>query len=92
MGINICVYGPDSKDHPDWDSIRYAGDRDFLTLMATLPQIKRGNPMDDLQIRPADFVAWRQAIAAKEWPNPGRFEHLLNLLENNPDYWISISY
>lgn len=96
MGLNISVMKPDhSGDHPDWDWLRYAGDREFGKMVFDLPHITKGpnGYGDDWQyIRPADFTAWREAIAKVEWPNPGRFEGLLDILEREPDYWIYLSY
>jgi hypothetical protein len=95
MGIHICVCRPDHTEHPEWDWIRHAGDRDFAKLAATLPSdtSTMGNDLDgELHYRPSNFPAWRAAIAAVEWPNPGRFEHLVDLLEKNPECWIRFSY
>lgn len=88
MGIHICVYGPDGGDHPDWDWIRYAGDRDFPSVISGLP----AKELYGRVFRPADFKIWREAIAKVDWPNPGRFEGLMDLLEKNPKYGIYFSW
>ena len=94
MGLNISLYGPCSAEHPDWDSVRYAGDRDFAALLGKeLPTIQKGDPfIEDVMFRPADFAVWRTVVAAKEWPNPGRFEKMIDLLEANSDYWIYMGW
>jgi hypothetical protein len=94
MGLNISLYGPGFKEHPDWDWIRHAGDRDFASMIGKeLPIVQRGDGiMTDVEYRPADFAQWRKAIASREWPNPGRFEHLTDLLERNPDHWLYLGY
>lgn len=96
MGLNICVMRSDhTGDHPQWDRARYAGDREFAALAVTLPRITKGpyGYGDDwIFIRPADFAAWRNAVAGVEWPCEGRYSELLDILEREPDYWIYFSY
>ncbi len=96
MGLNICVTKPDhSGDHPRWNWLRMAGDREFAKLTAELPKTVKGPEGygDDWTfIRPTDFAAWREAIAKVEWPNEGRYEELLDILESEPKYWIYLSY
>jgi hypothetical protein len=88
MGLNIGLY-KGYQEHPEWDSACCAGDRDFAKLAGELPcEMKRESFDDDPVFRPKDFAVWRAAVAAREWPNPGRFEHMLDLLEHDPDYWI----
>lgn len=91
MGLNICLYRRDQTRHPDWDAGRLVGDREFAKLIDSLPHIAErwGDHMDfEWHYRPADFEAWRTALATQEWPTPGRFERLLDLLEADPSYWI----
>lgn len=96
MGINIIV-ADGYTEHPEWDDARYAGDRDIAVLVATLPHESRTRKgtLDfegEREYRPSDFTAWRIAAADREWPNPGRFEHLIDLLENDPEFWIYLSW
>jgi hypothetical protein len=98
MGINISLYkvGPQRiKDHPDWDFLRHAGDREFAELASGLPHVVHRESWDDEgMVRPADFPAWRSAI--EEWektaPNVGRFTKMLAILEAEPDCWIFFGY
>lgn len=96
MGLNICVYGSGTDEHPDWDWSAYSGDREFAAMISKLPH-KRENrlPEPDLELfyRPTDFAIWRKAIAAGNWDNgPDRYLALVDLLENNPECWIYLSY
>lgn len=91
MGLNICVIDRNAKDVPDWDWIRYAGDRDFPGVVGDLPTVSN-EKLYDGAFRPVDFPAWRERVSGREWPNPGRFERLLDLLEANPDWWVYYSF
>lgn len=93
MGLNISLYDTKGRDHPDWDFTKHSGDREFASMVSELPCETLGDPSDvynfvGYHYRPADFAAWRAALATREWPNPGRFEHMLDILEREPDYWI----
>lgn len=99
MGLNITLYRKGSADSlAGWDDAKLAGDKDFASLVAGLPSSVKieeswAAPHDfDWHVRPADFAAWRAAIASREWPNPGRYEHLMDLLEANPDLYIYFSW
>lgn len=97
MGVHIQVQTADGKDHPDWDWVRYAGDREFADWTAGLPTQNLKPPpsswADDIDYayRPVDFPAWLAALPADR-PNPDRFPALLRLLEANPDLWIRLSF
>lgn len=95
MGVHICLIDSISfADHPDWDYIRYAGDREFASLLFALPTVDI-EAEDVPLMRPADnggLFVWRQAIAAYPWPNPGRFEYLCALLAKHPNYWVHLSW
>jgi hypothetical protein len=95
MGLNISVCRKGNFDQlPGWDWVRHSGDRDFQALVSALPATAKVEenwcaPYDfEFYVRPADFAVWREAIAAREWPNPGRFEWLMDQLEANPDFYI----
>jgi hypothetical protein len=90
MGIHLCIQTTNGRDHPEWDFTRMHGDRDFVQLMFDLPSAKAGEVGE--YTRPADIGAWRTAVAEVEWPNEGRYEALLDILEREPSYWIYVSY
>lgn len=93
MGVNLHIYRADGTEHPDWETGRLVGDSDIARLVPTLPcTIIRDDPSDKPDYRPSDFAAWRAAAAAREWPNPGRFEQLIDILELEPDARLSISW
>jgi hypothetical protein len=95
MGVNICVVNRSHKEHPDWDAFRYAGDKEFAAMISEFPSTEENwgsQPDFDWHIRPTDFHAWRAKLAEREWPNPGRLEALVDLLEREPDYWIRFSW
>lgn len=89
MGVNICIeHAISGEDHPLWNDARHSGDNDFVRdLLGELPTIAR----DHNTVRPSDFAAWRSAIAKRTWPNPGRFELMIDILEKEPVYWLHIS-
>lgn len=94
VGVNICIKKPEThEDHPDWSWFRMAGDRQFAAMVPELPLVAKGEDGDEwLYVRPADFRAWRNAIAKVEWANPGRYDGMLDILERDSDYWIYLSY
>jgi hypothetical protein len=96
VGLNIYVMRSDHRgDHPRWDWLRYAGDREFATLASTLPRVTKGPDGwgdDWVFVRPASFEVWRKAVGNSELPNPDRYFELLDVLEREPDYWIYFSY
>lgn len=95
MGINICMVDGAGDRVPEWDWIRYAGDRDFPQVVSGL-EIEQAPAslcvrVDDYLFRPKSISAWRARIAEVDWPNPGRFEHMLDLLEADPNRWLYYS-
>lgn len=94
MGVNIYCETLSGQVHPDWDSSKLAGDRDFAAMIHQLPhrQEKRDEMDIEGKYRPTDFPAWRAAIAAQTWPNPGRFEHLMDILEADETQFIYLSW
>jgi hypothetical protein len=92
MGIHICLRNAAGKDHPDWDWIRHAGDRDFPHWTKDLPRVE-GEPKGWTEdaFRPLDFPRWRAALP-EDRINPDRFPHLLNLLEADEQWWVYYSY
>ncbi|WP_292960567.1 hypothetical protein [Novosphingobium sp. UBA1939] len=96
MGINIIIERPeDYERHSDWNSTRYAGDRDFFKHFGDLLTEERlpdGFPYEDDRIwyRPADFDAFRTRATSAEWPE--RWLKAADILEGNPDFWFYLSY
>jgi hypothetical protein len=68
------------------------GDADFAHLSASLPTnyFNRAEPFDS-PLRPSNFPVWREAIAQILWPNPGRYEALMDLLQGDPTLWLYFS-
>ncbi len=102
MGIHIFlqrVEGDKLIDHPAWDSGRWSGDRDFWTWAGDLPV--KNHPVFNgkdpwvepsaILFRPTDFPAWRAALPVDR-DNPERFVQLLNLLEQDEDYWVQVTW
>lgn len=95
MGLNIYIVKADGqmKDHPDWDSSRWGGDRQLPSLW-DWDNLKPDRELEwgdgDFQIfRPIDFAKFR----ATDWPkvNPDRWALMCDILEQNPEYGIYIS-
>ena len=93
MSLNICLVTSDLReDHPQWNFEKHTGDQ-RITQLLKLPVSSL--TVDEVTVveRPADFGVWRDTLNG--WPasnqNPGRFEHMLNLLEADDRYWIYLS-
>ncbi|HEV2747219.1 MAG TPA: hypothetical protein VGW34_07970 [Allosphingosinicella sp.] len=93
MGIHICLRKLDGSDHPEWDSLRHAGDREVLTIIDRAAGLINNRPPDynpwihkELMFRPAD----PEKLADATWPdvNPERWRLLTRILREEPDYWI----
>lgn len=93
MGIHISLYNAEGKQHPDWDWVRHAGDRDFPSWTADLPR-QEGDPRNCLledTFRPLQIDLWR-AVLPPDRVNPDRFPLMLDLLEADEQWWVSFSY
>lgn len=93
MGVHLVLSTEDGEEHPDWDWLRHAGDSDFAGLLGSELGYVTSSEEDpwDRGMRPSDYAAWRAVIAAREWPNPGRFEKLVDLLQANIHHWLYVS-
>lgn len=95
MGINIYIQTTSGEDHPEWDSLRYGGDREIASALIGLDKDTwepDGFPYSDdryLQ-RPKDIAQFR-ALAADN-PNPQRWLKAADILEGQPEYWLWLSY
>jgi len=89
MGVYLCV---DDAQPDEW-TFGLSGDRQLAARLCDLPRTFKSSDEWEGDFRPADFDAWRAAEVVYEEPdNPGRFRQLIDLLEANPDYWVSISW
>ena len=103
MGLNIVVEDFSQKDeygcHPDvpeneWDFIRHQGDSEITGLLGSFGLELNGD-VDDRFFRPVCFDNLRIAVGAFEnyiGVNKGRWLGLVDLLKNNPSYWVYFSY
>jgi hypothetical protein len=89
MGINLYLQTLDGMNHPEWDSLRCAGDRELVDLVDDLPNI-RSRYYEEVYTRPTDFAAWRAAV--DKLPNPARHKKLLDLLAADENYWLYVSW
>ena len=89
MGIHISLMR-DVKDHPDWDFLRVVNDKDFPDLINWDKIIE--NPNNVEEFRPINLDALRERINSTQWTNKERYLRLVDLIEKNPDYWVSFSY
>lgn len=95
MGINIFIWNRSGEDHPAWDGAKHSGDglaADAIVRLAAREGCSSDDWLDGT-LRPADFTEWRSALAftdKPDFPNPGRFGHMLDLLEADDQWWISI--
>lgn len=89
MGVNICVMKPDGSEHPDWDDLKYSGDRHFMAWMSGLD--RQYSDEDDELFRPINIREWRDALPPDR-DNVDRFPQMFDILEREPEYWIYISW
>jgi len=95
MSVNIGLVTLDHKDHPTWDWSINGGHKFFAReVMHTLPMehhLVNPDPYidDTVYHRPTDFAAWRRAIVGL--PNEELFGEMLDILEQDPRYWIYVS-
>jgi hypothetical protein len=89
MGINLYLQTLDGMNHPQWDYLRCAGDRELVDLVDDLPNIQ-SRFYEEVYTRPTDFAAWR--VAVDKLPNPARHKKLLDLLAADESYWLYVSW
>lgn len=93
MGIHISLHrlqGNYSIEHPDWDWVRHAGDRQFPSVLHANPMVQA--PDDDQLLRPKDVNQLREAINASGIDQPERFHQLADILDREPNTWIYLGY
>lgn len=93
MGLHIC-FMDNFHDHPDWDFLRGGNDKDFATLVCNTIDISLGERNDTGCFRPTadQLLALHKAIDKTDWDNKQRYVDLLNLIPENPSYFLSFSY
>lgn len=73
MGIHVLVVDKDGKDHPDWDWVRHAGDRDIPMAVeeSGVERIAGGEYPENEKVRPLDvwgFVSRMCVVAPENTP------------------------
>uniref|UniRef100_A0AB74UN45 Uncharacterized protein n=1 Tax=Caulobacter phage BL57 TaxID=3348355 RepID=A0AB74UN45_9VIRU len=107
MAVNLCIVDPDrdwsdpTRDFPGWDPHINGGHKAFAREVldqTRTPYVSKPNPTEDRwsdryddrwYIRPTDFPAWRAAVQGL--PNLDLFLGMIDILEENPTYWLYIS-
>lgn len=88
MGVSLYI------SIEGWDSGANGGMKQILRNQEMFPKVSGpqiGDPGDyDPDIRPADFVLWRQSIIALDC-NVEMWMLGLDALEADPDLWIGVS-
>lgn len=97
MGVHLSVHNADGDRHPNWNWLRCAGDKEVAGTLTSLPHVSGppGEAWIEDAIRPSDFTAWRVALAYTDdetFPNAGRFSQLIDLLEGDAQWWLTISW
>ena len=97
MGVNIHIQTTEGDDHPDWDWIRYGGDKEFVrAFFSSGVEHKTWTPLgfpysDDRCLhRPDDIAAFRAFAAVQD--NPERWGRAADVFESSPDYWFYFSW
>ena len=89
MGMNICLTN-DQKAHDDWDDTRQGSDRMFPDLIDFDKVVFK--TCEKEEFRPENIEELGHKVLATGWPDRGRYLRLLDLIKNNPDYWLYFSY
>ena len=97
MGVNIHLRTREGREHPEWNSLRYAYDSNLareIVIGKALPTIEWREEQDNEPLyRPADFDAWELFFAEQfTWSNDLRRIKLLQILKDEPDMWIRLSW
>lgn len=99
MGLHICLMDKDSTDHEDWDYIRQGNDRIFPDLIDYDDIIEPPKPDNYFEysstnmFRPKDTNKIRNKINTdKRIEYKERYLYLMDLIDDNPDYYLYFSY
>jgi hypothetical protein len=90
MGIHICLY-KNEEDHPEWDYIRQANDRDFPGII-DWGKVTFCNGEEDDYFRPKNIDELREKINNTDWDNKERYLKLMDLISRDADCWLYFSY
>lgn len=88
MGLNIC-FVKGFEDHPEWDNLRQGSDRAFPNII----DWEKVESLDGFAecFRPTNIDELRTKVNETDWPSKERYLHLLQLIEENPDYWLLLA-
>lgn len=88
MGCYISVVNDAGDEHPNWEQ-KLSRNRDYAVLYYSLPHKERKK---DEALRPSDFPAWREAIGTASLTNRKAHLMLMDILEQDPQWWIRVSW
>ncbi len=94
MGVNIYVVRLNAdqswENHPEWDTLRYAGDRDLAKFLPVKKQI--GDPYDcTYWQRPNDPAEMLDAMEIAHPENSKRWRQLEEIFRDQ-SWWVYVSY
>lgn len=93
MGIHVSIVNQRGEEHPDWDWIRHAGDRDIPGLVTEVQSdVFFNDELEDEYYRPRDPEQLFQKLVAAHPYNEKRWRHLADLLSSDPDLHLHYSY
>jgi hypothetical protein len=99
MGIHILIQSIHTfDDHPDWDYLREVNDRHFPGLISKVEVVRLhldgvdDNSFYNKYFRPKNIKEVRDLIDNTNWENKSRYHKLLNLLEEDDDYFLKFSW
>ena len=94
MGVNITIVDKNFNEHPDWDWMRYAGDREVDSILSSVgrEEVMHGHWTDGMfRSRPHDVETLRTALSQHFDYNEERWKQMCDILED-PKWWLHFSY
>lgn len=93
MGINLSIMTRDYKNHPQWGWERHAGDREVAVYLADAEDTVTVGDSDYPLFRPSNIrEKLSEMTRLANGYNAERWEQLASIIENEPDYWLHISW
>lgn len=95
MGIHVSLKNAEGEEHPDWDWVRHAGDREIPGILDGMETVDLNDSgrYDEWCRRPTDVAAFRKRLEeANGEMNADRWDHLCRLLTDNPRFGLSWTY